>query len=301
MASRPTRVQGMLGLGDNLHQRAVVRQLMQRGPVWLETPWPSVYHDLVGPDLHLVRSGTRLRTQAKNAARESGRYSQHRLPGNARGHRIWYTHDQIRATGGFLRAMCHNSGLNPCDFSLPVPPEWRARAARIIDGLPIDKPVMLYRPLVERTEWSGCASRNPDASAYTDMLRHVRSRYSVISVADLVPGVEWAVSPSIGADIEFHAGELDFETLAGLASLVDLVWCSPGFLLVLAQAVRAPMVAVFGGHESARLYDHGYPENCFIEPILPCECFSKSHACDKRVDFPSSTKKLEKFLNEHQA
>src|SRR3546814_11400043 len=44
-------VQGMHGLGDNLHQRAILRHLMQSHEVWLETPWPCIYHDLVGDQI----------------------------------------------------------------------------------------------------------------------------------------------------------------------------------------------------------------------------------------------------------
>src|SRR5690348_14858775 len=71
----PILVRGMHGLGDNLHQRAIVRDYLGRGhKIWLETPWPSVYHDLVGRQVRLVNTGSRLRTQAKNAEREAARY-----------------------------------------------------------------------------------------------------------------------------------------------------------------------------------------------------------------------------------
>lgn len=292
-------VQGMLGLGDNIHQRAVVRQLMERHRVWLETPWPSVYHDLVGDRLELLPVRTRLRTQAKNAVREAGQYTRRRTPAGAPRRRIWYTHDGIRRHGGFLRAMCAEAGVAPGDFSLPVPAEWRERAQRWIDRWRPDRPLMIYRPLVERTEWGGCSQRNPDHSAYAALARAVRDEFFVVSIADLLPGVEWMVGEDIEADVELHQGQLDFETIAGLMSMAGVVFCSPGFALVLAQAVGAPVVAVFGGHESARLYDHGAPTDHLISPVRPCECFNKSHRCDKFIDLDCAVPALRNFVHGH--
>lgn len=288
-------MQGMLGLGDNIHQRAVIKQMMKRNPVILETPWPSVYHDLIGDRLKLINRACSLRTQTKNAKREKHLFSIKRA--SSRTHKIWYTHDQIKNLGGFLAAMCANSGFQKGDFSLPVPDAWREKARKVI-GYP-DKPIMIYRPLVNRTEWNGCMQRNPDAVAYVELAMSVRDHFHVVSIADLEDGVEWAVSQSIGADIEFHKGELDFETIAGLMSIAGLVFCSPGFALVLAQAVGAPVVSVFGGHESARLYDHSNDTDCFIEPIIPCECFNKLHKCDKRIDLTSAKNRIKEFVHVH--
>lgn len=293
---RDVILKGMLGLGDNLHQRAVVRQMMQRGRVWLETPWPSLYQDLAGDRLQLLPVRTRLRTQAKNVARSSGLYSQRRPPVGLLQQRVWYTHDQIRRQGGFLSAMCAYCGVPKGDFSLPVPQAWQEKARTFLPCT--SKPLLVYRPLVNRTEWDGCRQRNPDPEAYTSLLNHIREQFFVVSIADLKPGVEWIESAPIGADLELHAGELDVEALAGMVSLADLVWCSPGFMLVMAQAIRKPMVAVFGGHESARLYDHGFTENHFIQPIDPCECFSKSHACNKKIEMEEAKKALVAFVED---
>lgn len=282
-------VEGMQGLGDNLHQRAVVRQLSQRHEVWLETPWPQVYHDL---PVRCIKRHSRLRTQAKNA--ERGGFYSGRVPPSASRARTWYTHDGIRRHGGFLAAMCADAGVPKGDFSLPIPQAWRDQAQVWLDRWQPDRPLMLYRPLVERTEWVGCAARNPDPQAYTALAKGLRERFFMVSVADLVPRVEWAVSPPIDADAVLHRGELPFEVLAALAAQADLVWCSPGFMLVLAQAVRAPMVGVFGGHEAPMFYDHGYAENLFIG--RGCDCFSKSHACDKTIDIDAARERLETFL-----
>jgi hypothetical protein len=287
-------IEGMLGLGDNIHSRAVVRQMMGRHEVWLETPWPSVFHDLVGPRLHLMIRASKLRTQTNNIAREADKFTGAKPPRASINHKIWYRHDDIIRQGGFLAAMCHNSGVPTGDFRLTAPDAWRAKAAKLLTAR-IGKPLLIYRPLVARTEWNGCDQRNPNPRLYLKLARSIRDRFFVVSVADLLPGTEWQVSDPIGADLEFHKGELDFETLAGMVSLADMTWCSPGFMLVLSQAVGVPMVAVFGGHESARLYDHGNSSDLFIQPQNPCECFSKTHACDKRIDMDKAKAAIQKF------
>src|SRR5512144_2511893 len=76
-------IHGMHGMGDNLHQRAIVRQLLERyDVVYLETPWPCIYHDLRGPRLRLIRKPTTLRTQAKNEERERQSYDVSMAPRN---------------------------------------------------------------------------------------------------------------------------------------------------------------------------------------------------------------------------
>ncbi len=288
------RLQGMLGLGDNIHQRAVVRHLMKSGVVHLETPWPSVYHDLEGDRLRFVKRPTSLRTQAKNAEREESKFIKHAAP-SAVNVRVGYSHDSVRRQGSFLSAMCQPFGISNPDFSLPVPQSW---VEQVQDMLPTQgKPVMVYRPLVERKEWNGCASRNPDKDAYKALFDAIADDYFVVSIADLVPGFEWISGHEVRADLSFHAGELSFEQLAGLFSLADLVFCSPGFSLILAQAVNAKLVAVFGGHESPRLYDHGRENNYLVSPMNPCECFSKTHACNKAINIELEAHKLRSFAH----
>ena len=283
----------MHGLGDNLHQRAVVREFAKTREVWLETPWPQVYHDL---PVRCLPLDSRLRTQRRNIERVQRLYA-HEDQRPYKRVRLWYTHDGIRQAGGFLAAMCAESGVPNGDFSLPIPQAWHDMARAWIDEWRVDRPLMLYRPLVERREWIGCAARNPDAAAYVALAKSIRERFFVVSVADLEPNKEWAVSDPLGADVECHAGELRFEVLAALAARAALVWCSPGFALVLAQAVRAPMVAVFGGHEASRFYDHGFAENLFIG--RGCDCFRKDHDCDKHIDVDAERERLEAFIANH--
>jgi hypothetical protein len=285
--------QGMQGLGDNIHSRAVVRGYQARGErVQIITPWPSVF---TGLDVACIRQpSAMLRTQAKNIRREAALYKP--AIRSDRTVRIWYEHDHIRRYGGFLEAMCAAQGVDPAvGFDMQVPLPWIDRAlARIAPAWKADgRPLMVYRPLVERTEWVGCSARNPDALAYADLLAPFMHRYFIVSIADLEPGVEWLASAAGMYDLAFHSGELDFQEIAGLVALADLVWCSPGFMLPLAQAIGSKLVCVFGGHESARFYNHG---GLLIEPIHPCECFSKTHRCDKTIDIPTAIQRIEEYL-----
>ena len=48
----PVVMHGMHGVGDSLHERAIVRELLREHEVWLLTSWPNFYHDM--PDVHLL-------------------------------------------------------------------------------------------------------------------------------------------------------------------------------------------------------------------------------------------------------
>lgn len=284
-------IAGMHGLGDNLHQRGILRQLP--GDIWLETSWPAVYHDM--PQIHCVAKGTSLRTQLKNAARQPERFE--RAPAGLAPRRILYTPAEVKATGSVLAAMCRSVGVDHdrADFRLPVKPEWVDQAREFVRT---DRPILVYRPLVERREWGGCATRNPDHGAYARLLAGIRDRYHLVSIADLEPGQEWMVGEPVEADQTFHAGELPFEAIAGLFSLASLVWTAPGFAVVLAQAIGTPVIAVFGGYESSRSFSSGarYSPYLGIDPIRPCECWSHRHRCNKRIDEGMAGNRIEEFI-----
>lgn len=290
----------MHGMGDNIHQRAIIRELMQRGAVQLETPWPSIYHDLVGPQLRLVRKATSLRTQAKNAAREQDKYADVKRSA-VRQIRIWYRREDVLQHGSILGAMCANANVRNRDFSLPVPDAWKQMARPFLSGWTNGKPLLFYRPLVMRTEWGGCASRNPDKDAYHEIFAAIRDQFYVVSVADLVPNVEWVVSHPVGADVEFHHGELTFEVLAVIMQRASLSFASPGFATHLAQAVGTPAVCVFGGHESSMVISGGaaLAPTLGIDPIEPCNCFLSTHPCKKTIDVPKAVAKLRTFVETH--
>ena len=305
MIERPIVLDGMHGLGDNVHQRAVVRRLLDAGhPVWLRTPWPCLYHDFDPDRLRLVERGYTLRTQAKNARRERDAYSREPIPRNARAMRVWYDYNSIRRTGSFIGGMIRttfgvDANVEGADFTLPVPTEWRYKAAAFL-GRP-SRPVMVLRPLVERPEWGGCKIRNPHHAAYAALYNSIRDRFFVVSVADLVPGLETLVGPKLEADMTLHAGELDAEALAGMIALAAVTFTSPGFAIALSQAVGTPVIAIFGAHELSRFYAYGnrFAPTLGIDPVTPCEHFSRLCACDKRIDIDAATIRIARFVESH--
>ncbi|MGY3607667.1 MULTISPECIES: glycosyltransferase family 9 protein [unclassified Bradyrhizobium] len=296
----PLLIRGMHGLGDNIRQRAIVRQLMREHEVWLESSWVSIYHDLIAEGLKVIHKQTRLRTQAKNAVREQAMFSRSRPAVGTKVIAVNYPPAEVRRHGSVMAAMCAATGTDvaAADFRLPVPPAWRAKASAWLERWNPDRPFMLYRPLVDRPlDWGGCAARNPVHAAYAALFRLIRERFFVVSVADLVPGKEWIVGERIEADAECHAGELEFETLAALTSMSALVYCSPGFAGVLAQAVGTPVSMVFGGYERSQFFFDGAKDAPVlgIDPINPCECFSHHHACRKEIDIDAARERLAIF------
>lgn len=298
MTKRPLLLQGMHGMGDNLHQRAVIRQLMQRYDVTLESSWVAPYYDLIADGLKVVHKATTLRTQTKNAKRESALFHKHR-PVGVRTRKVWYAPREVRAANGVLAAMCRNCDVSydRADFRLPVKPEWVEAARRVVKT---DNPILVYRPLVERTEWNGCAARNPDHAAYAELFDSIRDRFHVVSIADLVPGVEWMVGHAVEADQRFHAGELPFETLAGLFSLAAMAFTAPGFAVILAQAVETPVAAVFGSYEASYSFNGGarYSPYLGIDPIVPCDDFKHDNTRDKTIDVAKAKRRLAVFAQE---
>ncbi len=214
----PLHIVGMHGMGDNIHQRALINHLLPKYEIWLETPWPQIYHDL---PVHLINTGSRLRTQSKNAKSNADKFKAIAAPDSAEIMRVFYSPEHVRAKGSVLRAMLAYTGteIEEPDYRLPIPPEWRAKADALLWGLNVgSKPIMIARPLVTRKEWGGCAARNPDYTAYGALYESIRKDFFVVSIADVVPGTEWIVGPDLKADAEFHHGELDFETIAALTA-----------------------------------------------------------------------------------
>ena len=287
-------IHGMHGLGDALHQRAIIRELLRRHDrLYLESSWVSVYHDFNTDRLRIIRKPMPLRTQSKNVEREAGGFWRGEVPSDLPELRIGYAPATVRSTGSVLAAMCRACMVDyrRADFRLPLPDEWPR-------WLNSHKPIMLYRPLTVRKEWASTAARNPDPAAYYDLVMSVRDRYHVISVADIAPDEEWIISEDIGADEEYHDGELSFEHLAGLAKSADLVFCAPGFATVLAQAVGTKCVTVFGGYESSTSFAGGarYSPWLGIDTMNPCQCWKPDHACDKRIDVPPARDAIVRFL-----
>jgi ADP-heptose:LPS heptosyltransferase len=205
----------------------------------------------------------------------------------------------VRHFGSVLKAMSARVGVPAGDFRLPVRPEWLAKAEKVLERAE-GRPVMLFRPLVERKEWTGGVTRNPRAADYEALFEAIRRDYFVVSVADVAPGVEWIRGRDLPAGLKFHRGELDTETLFGLAARAALIFCAPGFGTVLGQALGTPGVTVFGGYEDASSFSSGasYAPWLAIEPKTPCPCWRHDHDCPKDIDVNAAVANIREFSND---
>jgi hypothetical protein len=297
---------GRFGIGDAIHQRGVVKELMRTHEVWLHTCHFRVYQDLVERGLKLIFKGTRLHAQAKTIERERALFPHAPPPPNAAPRfNLSYNKELIDRHGSILEAMasCASVKVRPLDFALPVRLEWveafKARFSWNTGG----KPIMVYRPIVLRPEWNG-ANRNPDPEAYSAIFRAIRDGFFVVSVGDFEPNREWIVGPEEDADVKLHKGELSFEDMAALWSSAAIVFCNAGFAPVLAQAVGAPSIVVYGGRESYRTTqragEHLAP-TLGVDADRPCDCHTEKHDCgDKRITLPPAIERAKAFAEKHR-
>lgn len=296
-------VKGMRGIGDSIHQRAVVKQLIRRNLIWLETPWPCLYFDLAGPNLRFVAKQTKLRFQSKNMERERGAFVNQAGAFQCRV-RVSYSHASIRRCGSVLGAMLNDCGCDPdaFHFGFPALPEtWTTKAHDVLDRIKPrgSKPLMILRPLSERTSWSGSRVRNPDTAAFAALYHALRESFFVVSAADWQEGQEWQVGETLPADATFHNGELDIETLIALTRLASLSYSAPGSAIIIAQAVGTPSIGVFGGFENGKSFSLGarFTPHLAVEPITPCDCFSTDHDCNTTIDVEAAIPRVREWTD----
>jgi len=269
-------IQGMLGLGDNIYERAFVKNLPK--PVYLSTPWPSLFSDI--PGVFFVKPSTPLRTQAKNIARHSNWTS---LPPNQS------TRSPRYGAEGIIPGLTQTFGVRPGEFDLPPLP-----------ASPHSGKYVVVRPATVRQEWRA-DTRNPDpvyliiAASYAKQLG-----YTVISVADLEDGKEWLVGEAPYADVRYHKGELPVEQLLALVKGAAAVIGGIGWIVPACLAAKVPAWIVCGGQGGFNAPELICPSGSTITFAVPdnfCRCRLKQHNCDKRIsDYDS---KLTEWADRH--
>ena len=268
----PIMLRGMMGLGDNIYQRSIVRELAKVRPVYLITAWPQLYADV--PDIWPLRVASRLRTQTKNMKRDDlawAAWPRSRIPEI----RINYT---SRPKVSILEALGASVGHQPERLTFDLPSF----------GKQSRKPYIVIRPATIRKEWLA-TGRNPDPGYLALAADKLRDFFQIISIADLAPGEEWALEPLPYADQTFHAGELTIEETLSLVQGAAGVVGGVGWLVPAAIAYRTPMLLIFGGwgfyNGPERIFDSRIDASN-IRSLLPpdfCQCRDQSHNCDKRI------------------
>lgn len=280
----PLLIRGRLGMGDNIMQRAVVREVTDYFDVYLETPWPELVRDL---RIKCVQRPTVLRTQTKNAARPTQVW--HQQPAGVLP-KVVGCASQPRGT--MLQGLCDSLGIDPTNVTFDLPQFKQTHKRR---------KYIVARPATMRKEWPA-AARNPRPEYLAMAAAAARAAgFSVVSVADLEPGAEWALEPLPDADETYHAGELHVEDLMALIGGAAGVISGVGFAAPAAVAYRVPLFLIYGGSGAfdgpLRIFDPRMPTGN-VTHVIPdrfCLCAERNHAtCDKRIT--SIAKQIDQWL-----
>jgi hypothetical protein len=269
----------MWGLGDNIYSRPFVRAASAKYEVHLETPWPELYADL---DIAFVRGTRRLRTQQKNMARQSLDVWCDPFP--MRQIKVGYVGlESLSLIGALERRWSPlRVRFDPALFDLPD-----MGPAPLVS----DKPIAVIRPVTVRSEWRNEA-RNPRPEYVAEIAAELMATHTVVAVADLAPGEEWAVGNLPPAHWNFLHGELPVRELLALVRDADIVVGGVGWIVPAGLALRTNTFVVLGGHGG-----HNAPEKItdprldlsrigFAIPEHFCRCTNMLHACDKRIRDP---------------
>lgn len=309
MPKPPLFIRGMHGIGDNLHQRAVMRVLKETYNVTLESSWHSLYHDLIDESFRVCGRGVALRTQQKNAIREAGLFApappHHHVTHSFNMRYVTSTINQTKShtiTEALFRCAGIGNRFAEADFRLPVKEEWLYAADKEMASWETGgKPILIYRPLVVRPEWMGSKVRNANPQQYRAIVSHLHERFFCVSVADLEPQQEWIDGEEIPADVKYHKGEFVIEHLAALMHRADLVLTSGGFAAMLGPAVETPTISVLGGYEPPDWCADSAKFSPFlcIAPPNPCQCGSSGcqQRCWKILDMTKAIPSIDSFTS----
>ncbi len=272
-------IESMQGLGDNIYQRAFLRDVPET--IWINTPWPEVYQDL--PHIRFTPRTTTLRTQRKNLERIARRWS-HSPPHQVRRH-FRYSRE------GVFDGMARASGLQPTSMDLPTYGENPHRGERYA----------LIRPCTVRAEWRN-ESRNPKPEYLTEAVRQLREAgIKTISVADIEDGHEWTVGELPPTDVQYHRGELNVCQLLSLTQEAWLVVGPIGWIVPACMAYKTPAVIICGGqggfNHPSLITTESINSDCihFAAPEPMCMCTEKAHACQKEI--PGFDSRFKSYLD----
>ena len=278
---KPILVRGMWGLGDNIFSRPFVRAAAAQYEIHLETPWPELYADL---DIRFVRGGRRLRTQQKNMARQPAElWWSPPLPA-MREIKVGYFDLASRSIIRSLecRWAALKVGFDPALFDLPEMGPSPVESAR---------PIAVIRPVTVRSEWRNEA-RNPRPEYVNALARELMATHTVIAVADIAAGEEWAVGDLPPAHRHFVFGELAVRELLALVRDADIVIGGVGWIVPAGLAFKVNTFVVLGGHGGhnapAKITDPRLDLSRigFATPEKFCRCTNMLHNCDKTIADP---------------
>lgn len=262
-------IKGMLGLGDNVYQRAFIKKIQK--PVYLETCWWQFYQDI--PGVELIRPSTRLRTQNKNLekAPEGVWTKKQRYTMGYASQQVFY------ASSGIMEGMKRCLRVDPAPIDLPD------FGAPLVEGK-----YAMIRPVTIRKEWQNEA-RAPLPEYIAQAMQILRDEgYKLVSVADLEDEKEWLVGEYPDADVVFHKGELSLEQLMALSAGAELIVGGVGWIVPVGVAYNVPTWVIGGGHGAFNHPDLLLPKHqkhkvSFVLPDKYCRCREHHHKCNKVI------------------
>lgn len=267
----PLVIDGMKGFGDNIYQRAFIKELVKSRDVYLATPYPELYEDL---PVKFMAMQTPLRTQAKNLARQTRNYA---IRPQAETINPSYNGTDLRQ-GSINDGMARKFGLMPKDYSLPS----------FQNVIKAKKPICVVRPATIRTEWNASA-RNPKPDYIFDAIERARNDYFIVSVADILPPYEIALNPIPYADLTLHQGELNVKQLLGLIQAAKLVIGGVGWIVPACISAKTPLFCILGGNgkfnapEKITHSTMDLSKVYFAQPDNYCHCENMTHDCNKNI------------------
>ncbi len=269
-------VRGMQGLGDNIFQRPFIHALSRNWNVYLETSWPEFYADL---PIKVVRSTTRLRTQAKNLNRARVAWSSW-PPNCVHSKKISYV-NALRTKGSLVQGMEHTFGIGfePQLFDLPT---------LLPSPLQTDKPIAFIRPATMRGEWYN-ESRNPKPEYITAIVDALRPTHHIVVVADVQDAAEWFVGTPPRGDTEFLRGQLPAMQMLALLGASDIVVGGVGFIIPAAIALKKWCFVILGGmggHNAPHIVADVRLDSSRLGFAIPrdfCQCTNMRHQCNKEI------------------
>jgi hypothetical protein len=277
-------IRGMWGLGDNIFSRPFVRSAAKQYEIHLETPWPELYADL---DIKFVCGSRKLRTQRKNMARQSADLWTRRQVVPMREVKVGY--GASLSMFSIINALENRwavlkVGFDPALFDLPDMGHSPVKSER---------PIAVIRPVTVRSEWRNEA-RNPRPEYVNALARELMATHTVVAVADIAAGEEWAIGDLPPAHRYFVFGELAVRELLALVRDADIVIGGVGWIVPAGLALKVNTFVVLGGHGG-----HNAPVKItdprldlsrigFATPEKFCRCTNMLHNCDKTIADPIS-------------
>lgn len=273
------KIKGMLGLGDSIYMRPVVRELAKKNKVCVVTPWPELFNDLDG--VFSEAPVTPLRTQANNikiadySKKIAGRVTQ-TIP-------LRYKSNDIKNGVTILQSLAACADVKlPSEIDMSLP-DWikgpvKGRLAR----------TAFVRPVTLRAEWLNSA-RAPLPSYIATVTKWLNDAgYKTFGVADLCPKKEWLVPPAPPVTVDSY-NWLNTIQLLYFASVAPLMVGGVGFIVPLSLATKTPLFCVLGGNGA-----YNRPEILldprvdgehigWAKPDRFCECMNDRHECDKKI------------------